>query len=730
MTMYLYIITSPLFRSNNIIKLGSTEDPHNRLSTYLTGFPPIPFYDINYVIIFETNAPDRETLYNYEDILHNQFIEYRMMRRILDDSEWFSFGVGNPSGIERVRTFMKGMPWVIREVFLSDIPNNNDTNGQFKKHYHKNTAFIRSPDIRKELLEQRQQPIIDTIRQFIKNQDVSAGYIVAPCGSGKTLMACRGSKDVRKLVVCCPSNKIQRQWIDCICSESMFTTEQILMIGSEGTTSEDEIKSFMSNEIYCVITTYMSSSILVNIVSSQMPQLIILDEAHHVAGIVGKEDEGEGKTRRLMAKASELKIKRLSLTFTPRIIKPDDTDTDNKTDTGTDTDNKIDIVKYLTMDDATIFGSMIAELKIRDMINLGILPDYRIWSLYDKMKKSMGIIGKAECILEAWNSKEVIHGMEQYVLHHLIVFAYTNEEAKQLETYFRQKTKNTSVFCVKGGDSLTEPLRKFTEAKRAIIVNCKVLGEGVDIPIANAVAVTYPKRSHGEITQMLLRAGRWYKDKPLFHILFPILDGDDMSSFEEVLVSLASCDERICDEITLRAVSDTLDGIKKSDSISMGSVVPGCIVMENYNGANVDEIRQCFANVRKVLFSAKDYKRIRELCIEKGIHTSLEYYNFRQTINPDLPEDPKLKNQLWYDFLHPTSIERIDPTDFVRTVVEENDVRVADAYEIWRSMQPSGIIAKLPSIQHIIDGYFGKENTNFNDLVEKFKTIDIDRDER
>ena len=140
------------------------------------------------------------------------------------------------------------------------------------------------------------------------------------------------------------------------------------------------------------------------------------------------------------------------------------------------------------------------------------------------------------------------------ILHHLIIFAATNDEAKQLETYFANKTKDTLVLCVKGGDKLEEPIRRFSQAKRAIIVNCKVLGEGVDIPIANAVAVTYPKHSRGEITQMLLRAGRWYDSKSVFHILLPILDVDDMTGFEDVLTALASCDDQLRDEVILRAI--------------------------------------------------------------------------------------------------------------------------------------------------------------------------------
>jgi len=702
--MYLYIATAPVYSILGIFKLGFTSEPYGRHSTYQTGCPPglTPSHDIEYIAIWKIDAQTRDEGFDYEDILHNQFLKYRMMRDKPGDTEWFDFK--GQTGITLVKAFMEKMSWVKREVPLSEITSPKRISHQLRKQHHKNTYFLRSIIKRNELLNQVQQPVIDAIIAFIQSIVLFAGYVIAPCGSGKTIMTCRGLKGVKKAIICCPSNQIQDQWASTLINESVFTSKQILIMGIGGTTDKNAIEKFMKNDTYCIITTYMSSNILVELLEEYPPQILVLDEAHHLAGIVGKEDEGEGKTRRLMMKASELNVKRLSLTFTPRFIKnTDEVDTE-----------------YLTMDDESMFGTKIAELKIRDLILLGILPDYRLWSLRDETKKGTGLIGKAECIAEAWNAKEVVRGEEQFILHHLIVFASTNDEAKQLETYFSNKTTDTLVLCVKGGDKLEEPLRKFSTAKRSIIVNCKVLGEGVDIPVANSVAVTYPKKSQGEITQMLLRAGRWYEGKPVFHILLPILDDDDMSGFEEVLTSLASCDEYISDEIILRASSE-----KKNTEITErfeedGGAIPECIMIEDYDGSNLEEIKKCFTNARKNLFPSKESKRIQLLCIEKGIDTSVEYSMTLRTQNPDLPEDPKPKNQLWYDYLHPTLIERIRPQEFVKTILEPNNLRVAYRYEEWRGVQPSDVKGKLPSDQHITDGFFGKDYTNFNEILLKF----------
>ncbi len=650
--MFLYMATSLHYMIMNIVKLGMTEDLYGRRSTYQTSCPPglTPHsHDIDYDAVWETDALTRDDLFHYEDILHNQFIEWRMMRRIPGDSEWFDFKGHSP--LEIVKEFMKTMPWVKREVPLSEIAPIKRLSRQLCKHHAKNTNFLRSITKRNEVL-----------------------------------------------------NQIQGQWASTLITEGVFTKKQILTIGSSnnGTTNQDAIRAFMQQDTYCVITTYMSSNLIVDILTNDT-QILVLDEAHHLGGIVGKEDEGEGKTRRLMMKATELQVKRLSLTFTPRIVRNDD---------------NLDM-EYASMDDTNIFGSQIAELKIRDLIRKGVIPVYRLWSLRDSSKKGTGILGKADCILESWEATQMVRGVEENILHHLIIFASTNDEAKQLETYFANKTKDTLVLCVKGGDKLEEPIRIFSEAKRAIIVNCKVLGEGVDIPVANAVAVTYPKHSRGEITQMLLRAGRWYEGKPVFHILLPVLDDDDMTGFEDVLTALASCDDQLRDEVILRAIKPTNSEEKLPTPGDAGAVAE-CIMIDDYDGSNIEEIRKCFVNIRKNLSHSRESKRIQELCIDKGIDTSIEYSMTLRTQMPELPEDPKPKSSTWYDYLHPGLVERIQVQAFVKDVLEPNSLRVGHKYDEWLGVQPSDVRMKLPSVQHINDGYFGTEHTNYNGLLEKF----------
>ena len=316
--MFVYLATSTFYRHLSIVKLGMTEDLDGRRRTYQTSCPPglTPHsHDIDYDAVWETDALTRDDLFHYEEILHNQFVTFRMMRRIPGDSEWFDFKGNSP--LEIVREFMMTMSWVTREVHLSEIAPIKRLSCQLRKQHVQNTHFLRSPTTRNEALNQIQAPVILAIQQFIRNALLSAGFVIAPCGSGKTRMTCKGIAGQKRVIICCPSNPIQGQWVSTLINDDVFTHGQILIIGSStnGTTNQDAIRTFMQQDTYCVITTYMSSNLLVDILTNDT-QILVLDEAHHLGGIVSTGHEGEGKTRRLMMKATELQVKRLSLTFT------------------------------------------------------------------------------------------------------------------------------------------------------------------------------------------------------------------------------------------------------------------------------------------------------------------------------------------------------------------------------------------------------------------------------
>ena len=699
-----------MYRAQGYVKLGCSSHPYERVRNYLTGCPPgfSPSADIVYDAIWETNAQTQKQLENVEARLHNEFIRHRCMRSRPGDSEWFCFhGVSSP--LDRVASWIEKQPWMVRRVPVEELKRlsrPHTTPPRFLQQLTRtNVDYLDTDQERLARLQEFQAPVISALADFFASPTESAGYVIAPCGSGKTIMTVRAmrSHGGRRTILCCPSSAIQQQWYETLCAEGVYQPDQMLLLGTQGTTDPVRIRAHLKKDVWCILTTYDSSHLLVDLLPTSGTDLLVLDEAHHMAGKVAEGETGEGRTRRLLAAATTLGIKRLSLTYTPRLIV--DANTDAKEES-----------RWLSMDDIAVFGPCLAELKIRELIGAGVLPDYRLWTLRDETQQGTGLLGKAACLVEAWKATEYRrvnrnHDMldrdervEVPILNHLVVFAATVEDATQLTAYFRDPVTgvgmDTEVIHVKSGDilddvrdDLTGGIKikgiksRFTAAPRAILVNCFVLDEGVDLPIANAVAIMYPKQARGQITQMVLRAGRWYPEKPVFHVLIPIVGDEDMTGLEEVLMALASCDDKIRDEILLHGSHASAAAAAASSCSTVAteiSVLPECIMIEEYDAK---DIRQCFENIRRNMFPGEkrqkkeSYRVIREENRMRGLRSKKEYLH-DPTHTPRIPA-PKEYFQdsgwiSWYHFLG------IDTTAFPPTKhawVEECKRRAIRSWE-------------------------------------------------
>ena len=681
--MYLYMLTSISYKTSYIAKLGCTECPYSRLQNFLTSYPP--GNEVDFEGIWETTAISKEELFDLEERLHFRFHKYRMKRERPGDSEWFDFKT--PEVYSQVSDFLKSQSWIKQKVKMPPrLPSK-----YLNKNYYPNLNYIKSDDTRIKALQELQRPIIDKITEFLST-DLKAGIVISPCGSGKTRMTSEAISNLQRVVICCPSTQIQEQW------KATLKQSNATLIGCNGTTSEELIKSIFEKDSYCIITTYMSSHLLLDYINDKT-QLLVLDEAHHLSGIITEEDEGEGRTRKLMMKATELNIKRLSLTFTPRFVESEDS--------------------HISMDDVGVFGNQIAEMKLRTMIDKGVLPDYRIWTMRDTGQKAQGIFAKAEAILQGWNATEVYREEERYILNHLIIFASSLDEVDKLKVYFNNKTSDT-ILTAKGGDDLQSIIKEFNDSPRAILINCLVLGEGVDIPICDSVCITYPKKSRGQITQMVLRAGRWCEGKNLFHILIPMFQDEDYEGFEEVLYSLASCDDQIKDEIILRSSKGSGSNVSLNNTSC--EIAPECIIIDDYDGSNIEDLQKCFGNIRKALITSKDAKKIQKFCEDNNITTSVDYNVLRQTYT-ELPEDPRPRKTTWYDFLNYKQIEKLSVNDFVKNVIEKNRLNLSSDYDDWRLEQT----CPYPSIQNILDGYFGEQFLSLSEIISKLLPKQIKR---
>jgi len=187
------------------------------------------------------------------------------------------------------------------------------------------------------------------------------------------------------------------------------------------------------------------------------------------------------------------------------------------------------------------------------------------------------------------------------------------------------------------------------------------LGEGVDIPEADSVIIMYPKVSTIEIIQMVLRPGRWYKNKTLFHILIPVLSGEDIDGLERVLSALANIDEKILSEIELKIRRPISSHSDISNSIYMDEEIEN-IIIEDYNGGDIKEINECFIRVRNRMFGNElTYEQMKNKIanLENKPKNKSEYYDLcnKDSIFPKDPEEYyKSGWKEWIDYL---GIERI-----------------------------------------------------------------------
>lgn len=718
--MFLYLLSSQDLVSLGVCKGGLTRNPRPRLSTYLTGCPPgiTPSHDYEYLYVWETNAATESELKHYEDILHDEYTENRLMRERPGDSEWFQFIVTDVAApFAHVNKFVESQTWYVRTVPLEEVSHMQRPKRPYlSKNYFRNLGtYVHNTTERNNKLTNMQRPLVAELVGFLRDDEREAGVLVSPCGTGKTRMMCDALSDVadsiRRTIILVPSQLIQKQWKQQMVASNVFVQSQIQLVGQSGSTSKTEIDRIISRDsTFCIISTYASSHLLSDLIGPTV-QLIVLDEAHHMAGFVPENDKdgedgddvsGHGKTRQLLNQAVKLSIQRISITFTPRNV---------RSSQEMEQDGKI-----FSMDDDYIFGREIASLNLREVISQGILPDYQLWAMYDEDVTANGLVAKVDCVIEAWNATEVVHDVVRPILHHLVIFAPCIDDAKRSQTYLAKRV-NEPVILVEGGNPIetSQKIERFKSLERAIIVNCRVLNEGVDIPVVNGVCVLSPGNSCEQLTQMILRAGRAYENKSIFHILMPFaFDEKHNESLNNVIFTLAQHDTRMESEVRAQATNTTTARVHQDNSQHM-AVGSGCkhIQIECFDSAEwMSTVKSVFTRIYQNR-TRTDTSYVRQLCQDLQIETSLEYYELCGDKMEHLPKNPLPKDVTWYDFLHPGA-EKHDITEFLASVPEhEKNIRT---YDTWREE-----FKHLPSHQHIADGYFGSSHTNLTNIFSKPK---------
>ncbi|MEU9331228.1 helicase-related protein [Streptomyces canus] len=260
--------------------------------------------------------------------------------------------------------------------------------------------------------------------------------------------------------------------------------------------------------------------------------VLVCDEAHRTVGNLNK------PWAMLLDAQQIFAHHRLFVTATPRNFEPEP---------GQDLPVDIEVA---SMDDLNLYGPVVFRLSLADAIDRGLLADYRIVAvdvddadLRAVLNRNPMLAADSEGLRVAAAQVALLRAMHQHDLRRALVFcplikaagifAETLTETAALMP--KRMQGPLQVGTVNSNQSRYERLTQvsaFKEASltssdkkplRAVLTNCAIFAEGVDVPSIDAVLFTSPKTSTYQIVQAVGRALRPLPgEAKVAHIIVPV----------------------------------------------------------------------------------------------------------------------------------------------------------------------------------------------------------------
>ena len=314
------------------------------------------------------------------------------------------------------------------------------------------------------------------------------GRLVLPCGVGKTYTAAWIAKGMstKRMVVCAPSIALVKQLkenflkiIDMpyliVCSENT-TNEEVGHI----TTTPEEIKKFTSsNNKYIIFSTYQSLDVLLLGIKGADIQFKIADEAHRT-------------TSPEYSDFHNIKSKKtLFMTATERHV----------------SDEMLDDEDVHGMNQERKYGEIIHSMTFGEAVEKGLLCDYDIIiaavtdaDLAKEVRDRKYVKGYTS-IDEVGNNIVLQKLYKEGVVNKTLVYF---NSIKGSDEFVKRHEDDIYIDSVKGKDGATKRnavINALRNQPKAIISNCKVFTEGIDVPSIDAVMYADPKNSMIDIVQ-------------------------------------------------------------------------------------------------------------------------------------------------------------------------------------------------------------------------------------
>jgi hypothetical protein len=303
-------------------------------------------------------------------------------------------------------------------------------------------------------------------------------------------------------------------------------------IGSKPTTDPAEIAIFLKSKgPYVVFGTYASSA---RIATAQKKagvpafDLVVADEAHRIAGAVGKADKEERAQRVVLDETGIRAERRLFATATPRVY-------------GGDKKKDGEEIVLESMDDPARFGEEVYKLTFQQAVDLKRLVPYKLLVTIVTNEEVQALIhdrvyldvqGKKITIDDLATAIAVRRAYKELGISRVISYHGNIKRARafaQLVQEVKAPGQAPESECVTGGmavEDRKEALSRLANAEGPyLITNARCLTEGIDVPALDAVAFVDPRKSQVDIVQAVgraMRKPRGASSKTTGYIILPV----------------------------------------------------------------------------------------------------------------------------------------------------------------------------------------------------------------
>ncbi|WP_327411372.1 Helicase associated domain protein (plasmid) [Streptomyces sp. NBC_01281] len=369
------------------------------------------------------------------------------------------------------------------------------------------------------------------------------GQVHAACGTGKTIIAAASAKRIApkgRILVLVPTLDLLTQTVKAwrgvghagpavaVCS--LTDDPELWTLKVRSTTNPVQLALWHGEGPVTIFGTYASLGVLAEAFEGAYGQqlapvdLVVVDEAHRTSGSMGKAWAGVHDQRVIPA------YRRLYLTATPRIWQERP-----GREVAEGVREALPEEMAASMDDEAVFGPVLYKLSLASAVSRGLLARYQIivLELQDPVVTPERLMGEERRSEEVRGQRlgalqaALLHTMAEHGLSTCITFHHRTIEAQayaeglarvagklhadQPEAYPSRVWANW--LC---GEHEPEHRRQVlgefgSTVRRAVLSNCRVLGEGVDIRAVDSVALLDPKGAPHDIVQAI---GRALRQKP------------------------------------------------------------------------------------------------------------------------------------------------------------------------------------------------------------------------